>query len=602
MSSHAQPTHADKLAELRTHLAQQGLEGFVVPLTDVHLSEYVGEDAKRLHWLTGFKGSAGSAIVLQDSAAIFVDGRYSVQVREQVEGALFAYQNVPETSHSDWLKAHALKGAKIGYDSWLHTINWVKAQSAALASSGIELVAVETNPVDAVWENRPAASASPAQHFPESYAGQSAADKRLAIADGLKAEGADVAIICALDSVAWAFNMRGGDVAHTPVALAFALIDAQAQADLCIAPEKLDAELKAALGNAVRLHPYEAFPGLLASLKGKRVSVDPERCVAAVFNALETAGAVIVEQRDPCILPKACKNPVELAGARQAHLVDAVALTRYLHWLSQEAHKGALTELSASDKLAAFRAEYAGLKDLSFGTISAAGAHAALPHYSASEESNAPLLPNSIYLVDSGGQYLEGTTDVTRTIWLGPDAPPASVKAHFTLVLKGHIALDQAVFPQGTRGSQLDTLARQFLWQAGLDYAHGTGHGVGHYLSVHEGPQRIAKMAGGQSGGEEPLRAGMILSNEPGYYKAGAYGIRIENLVIVEPREIEGAEGDFLGFNAITLAPIDRNLIDYDMLTAQEQAWLSAYHARVRAALADVLEGEARDWLLAVTE
>jgi Xaa-Pro aminopeptidase len=591
----AMSTYQDRLQALREELAKRRLDGFVVPLTDEHMSEYVGAYAQRLAWLTGFQGSAGSAVVLPAEAAIFVDGRYTLQVREQVDGTHWSYQSVPETSIAGWLKGHAPQGGRIGYDPWLHTKGWVKAARAALKDKGAELVAVDTNPVDTIWPDRPAPSDAKLVVHPDALAGKSAAAKRQDIAEWLAVQKADATVLSALDSIAWAFNIRGKDVDRTPVALAYALVGADGTADLFVEPGKLSDDVAQHLGNAVRLHPRDAFAGHLASLGGKRVLADPERAVAAIFEALEKAGATVIEARDPVVLPKAIKNDAEIGGTKAAHHRDGAALTRFLHWLSIEAPKGRLDELSAANKLRAFRDETGKLRDLSFDTISGAGPNGAVVHYRVSEETNRPIEPDSLFLVDSGGQYQDGTTDVTRTVAIG--TPTAEMKDRFTRVLKGHIALARAVFPKGTRGGQLDILARQYLWAAGVDYAHGTGHGVGSYLGVHEGPQRIATFGGG----DEPLHAGMILSDEPGYYKAGEYGIRIENLVLVVPQRIAGAEKEMLGFETLTLAPIDRALIATDLLEAGERAWLDAYHARVLAEIGPLVPEETRLWLANVT-
>ncbi len=590
-------SHADRLAALRAHLAATRLDGFVVPLTDEHMSEYVGDYAKRLEWLTGFRGSAGAAVVLPEAAAIFTDGRYTLQVRAQVSADHWDYCGVPQTSISDWLRDHAPAGGRIGYDPWLHTRDWVSAATTALAAKGAELVPVAANPIDAVWADQPALSAAKIAVQPTDMAGRSSPEKRAEIADWLTREGLDATVMTALDSIAWTFNVRGTDVTHTPVGLAFAVLHADATADLFIAPDKIDDAVRAHLGNGVRLHDRDAFAPMLATLTGKRVAADPERAVAAVFDALEQGGAKLVSVRDPAVLAKAIKNLAEQAGTRAAHKRDGAALSRYLHWLSVEAPKGELTEISASDQLAKFRADTGKLLDLSFDTISGAGPNGAIMHYKASAETNRPIESSSVYLCDSGGQYIDGTTDVTRTVWVGPGDAPAEVKDRFTRVLKGHIALATAVFPDGTSGGQLDALARQFLWAAGLDYAHGTGHGVGSFLAVHEGPQRIAKPGGGQPGTNEPLRAGMFLSNEPGYYKPDAYGIRIENLVLVEERAVAGGEATMLGFETLTFAPIDKAMIESSMLSPAERAWLDDYHAQVSKIVAPQLSGDARIWI-----
>jgi Xaa-Pro aminopeptidase len=588
-------TYADRLQALREELARRRLDGFVVPLTDEHMSEYVGAYAQRLAWLTGFQGSAGTAAVLPAEAAIFIDGRYTLQVREQVSADQWSYQSVPQTSVASWLSEHAPEHARIGYDPWLHTKTWVEQATRALAEKGAELVAVDTNPIDAVWPDQPLPSDARLVVQPDQFAGRSSADKRQEIADWLTAKKADAAVLSALDSIAWTFNVRGADVERTPVALAYALVNADGTADLFVAPEKIGDDVAQHLGNAVRIHPRDAFAGHLADLKGKKVVADPERAVSAIFASLNAAGATVVELRDPAVLPKAIKNEAEIAGQDAAQTRDGAALTRFLHWLSVEAPKGGVDELGAAAKLQAFREKTGALKDLSFDTISGAGPNGAVVHYRVSEETNRPLELNSLYLVDSGGQYQDGTTDVTRTIAIGE--PTAEMRDRFTRVLKGHIALARIIFPQGTRGSQLDTLARQYLWAVGLDYAHGTGHGVGSFLAVHEGPQRIAPGGSGFAGGDEPLQAGMILSNEPGYYKTGEYGIRIENLVLVEARDAPGAEKKLLGFRTLTFAPLDRRLIDLDQLTREERAWVDGYHAQVAAIVGPQLDGAAADWL-----
>jgi Xaa-Pro aminopeptidase len=586
-------SYEDRLKALRAQLVRQQLDGFVVPLTDEHMSEYVGAYAQRLAWLTGFQGSAGSAVVLPEEAAIFVDGRYTLQVREQVDGAHWQYQSVPQTSIAAWLKDHAREGARIGYDPWLHTRAWVEQAAQALAGRGAQLVAVDTNPIDAVWPDRPAPSDARLVVHDDHYAGRSAAEKRAAMADWLTEQKADAAILSALDSIAWTFNIRGKDVDRTPVALAYAIVHADATADLYVAPEKMDDAVAKHLGNGVRVHDRAAFADALADLQGKTVVADPERAVAAIFGALEAGGATVLPLRDPAVLPKAIKNETEIAGHKAAQARDGAALSRFLHWVSVEAPRGGLTEMSAADRLEAFRKDTGLLEDLSFDTISGAGPNGAVVHYRVEEKTNRPIESGSLYLVDSGGQYRDGTTDVTRTVAIG--TPSEEMRRRFTLVLKGHVALARATFPKGTRGGQLDVLARQFLWAEGLDYAHGTGHGVGSFLSVHEGPQRIATFGGG----DEPLVAGMILSNEPGYYKTGEYGIRIENLVLVEERAIPGAEKPMLGFETLTYAPVDRALIVVEMLSDEERAWIDAYHAAVLDIVGPQLDGDALSWLRA---
>lgn len=586
-------SYADRLAALREQLKRDRLDGFVVPLTDEHMSEYVGSYARRLQWLTGFQGSAGSAAVLPEAAAIFTDGRYTIQVRQQVSATEWSYQSVPETSIAAWLKEHAPDGAKIGYDPWLHSRDWVKAVTKALKEKGAELVAVGRNPIDAVWADRPAPSTARLVVQPEQLAGQSSADKRHVIADWLAEKKSDAAVLAALDSIAWTFNVRGEDVSHTPVALAYAIVNADGTADLFVTGEKIGDDVRAHLGNGVRLHERAAFESYLASLGGKTVAVDPERSVAAITQALEAAGATILDARDPAVLPKAVKNAVEIAGHKAAQARDGAAIARFLRWIEADNASGRIDEESAAAHLEALRRETGALKDLSFDTISAVGPNGALPHYGGT--ANRPLASGTLYLCDSGGQYQDGTTDITRTVPLGE--PTDEMRDRFTRVLKGHIAIATALFPNGTRGSQLDSFARRPLWEAGLDYAHGTGHGVGAFLSVHEGPQRISPVGSSQAGGDEPLRAGMILSNEPGFYKDGDYGIRIENLVLVVDKQVAGAEKEMLGFDTLTFAPIDQRLIVSDMLSDAERRWLNDYHGEVLAKIGPQLEGEDKAWL-----
>lgn len=588
-------THEARLSALREELKRQGLDGFAVPISDEHMSEYIGAYAQRLAWLTGFGGSVGSAAVLGHKAAMFVDGRYTVQVRDQVDGQLYDYCQVPQDSMGEWIAANARAGARIGYDAWLHTRSWAEEMTADLAKIRAELVAVEANPIDAVWDDRPEPSAAVVAIQEDRHAGQSSAEKREHVADWLRSEGLDSAVISALDSIAWLLNIRGADVDRTPVALSYVLAHADGTAEVFIAPDKITPEVARHLGNAVTIRPRDDFENALKQLAGKKIAVDPGSGVAAIFHTLEDAGASVVAARDPALLPKAVKNPVEQQGHRDAQSRDGVAVSRFLHWLSETAPKGGETELSAAAKLREFREQTGLLKDLSFDTISASGPHGALPHYRVDEDSNIPIAPGSVYLCDSGGQYIDGTTDITRTVWIGPGEPPSEVKDRNTRVLKGHIAIALAVFPEGTAGSQLDAFARQFLWQAGVDYAHGTGHGVGSFLAVHEGPQRIAKAGGGQAGVGEALQAGMFLSNEPGYYKAGEFGIRIENLVLVEPRDIAGAEGDYFGFETLTFVPIDRSMVDVSLLTPEEITWWNTYHAQVRDILVPQLDGAEND-------
>ncbi len=590
-------THEARLDALRTELDKRGLDGFVIPISDEHMSEYVGSYAQRLHWLTGFGGSAGSAAVLKEKAAMFTDGRYTVQVREQVDGKLFDYEDVPATSPAKWLAENASKGAKIGYDAWLHGVEWAEEATKLFAKKGIELVPVDGNPIDAVWADRPEPSKAVAVPHDDKFAGRSSADKRAEIADWLKQEGYDATVITALDSVAWVLNMRGEDVDNTPVALSYVLAHADGTAELFIAPEKVTPELTKHFGNAVRVRDRADFEPALADLKGKTIAVDPKHAVAGIFHALENGGATVVRDADPAVLPKAIKNPAEQQGHRDAQARDGAAVVKYLRWIEENAPSGEVDELTAAAKLREFRGLSPDMKDTSFDTISAAAGHAALPHYKVDEDSNIPIPPSSIYLCDSGGQYMDGTTDITRTVWVGPGEPTAEMVDRNTRVLKGHIELDLARFPDKTSGGALDALARMHLWQAGVDYGHGTGHGVGSYLSVHEGPQRISKPGGAFPGTETPLQEGMILSNEPGYYKPGEYGIRIENLVLVVDADIEGSEGKYLTFETLTHVPLDRKLVDKDLLTEREILWWNTYHTKTREILAPQLEGEDLAWL-----
>src|SRR6185437_832662 len=525
----------------------RSLAGFIVPRADEHQGEYVPANAQRLAWLTGFTGSAGLAIVLADRAAIFVDGRYTLQVRGEVPAALFEYRHLTEQPAAEWIAATLGAGQALGYDPWLHTVGEVERYEAAAAKAGGSLVAVADNPVDAIWHDRPPSPLAPVVAHELRFAGKPAAEKRHEIAAAMIASGVDAAVLTAPDSIAWLLNIRGGDVPRTPLPLSFAILGSDASVELFVARCKLAAGLENHLGNEVAVQPPGQFGPALDRLgaAGKRVQVDPGSAAAWIFARLGAAGAPIRRAADPCQLPKARKNAVELAGTRTAHRRDGAALTRFLAWLAREAPSGRLGEIAAADRLAAIRGEGENFRDLSFDTISGAGANGAIVHYRASPQSEKRLAPGELYLLDSGAQYLDGTTDVTRTIAIG--TPSEEARDRFTRVLKGHIALATCRFPAGTTGSQIDVLARHALWQAGLDFDHGTGHGVGSYLNVHEGPQRISKAPNAQA-----LLPGMIVSNEPGYYKTGAYGIRIENLVIVTPcAEIAGAEREMLCFETL---------------------------------------------------
>jgi Xaa-Pro aminopeptidase len=590
----AEPPVAERLARLRAVLAEQGLHGLILPLTDEHRSEYVPAAAQRLAWLTGFTGSAGLLIVLAECAALFVDGRYTLQAATELDPALFERRHVTEEPPAKWLAEHLKSGRRLGYDPKLHTRPEVERYRRACANVGAELVACGTNPVDAIWATRPPAPIAPVANLDDAYAGESSAAKRVRMGAELAKAGAAVGVVSATDSIAWLLNLRGGDVPYNPVVLSFALLHEGGGVELFLDPRKL--KPGQSLGNGVSVQPIAGFEAALERLGAERqaVLVDPSITSQHVLERLETAGARVLEADEPCILAKACKNPVEIAGAVHAQRRDGAAVCRFLCWLEGELGRRTVTERAAAARLETERRQDALFRGPSFETISAAGPNAALPHYRVTEASNRAVEPGSLYLVDSGGQYLDATTDITRTIAVGE--PTDEMRRHFTLVLKGHIGVARAAFPVGTSGAQLDSLARQTLWRAGLDFDHGTGHGIGAYLCVHEGPQRIAKT------GTVALKPGMIVSNEPGYYRSGAYGIRIENLVVVVARGVPPAgERELLGFETITRAPIDRRLILTELLDAEERAWLDNYHARVRADLIDLVDDATRSWLMAAT-
>ena len=578
---------------VREQLVAQGIDGLYIPHDDEYQNEYLPDANERLAWVSGFTGSFGSAFVFTDRAVIFADGRYTLQVADQTDPDLWEVQAVPEPGPFGWLKSQDMTGKRIGYDPKLMSPNDVAAMGTAAKAAGAELVSVANNPIDLAWADRPDQPAALVVPHEVKFAGVAHDEKRVQIGQDLKAEKLDAAVITSPASIAWAFNIRGGDVSCTPLPLGRAILFADGSADLFLDEVKVSDALRQHLGNSVTLRPLADLEKGLAELKGKTVSVDPDVASAWFFDQLEQASATPVRQRDPVALPKACKNEAELAGSAAAHIRDGVALTRFLHWLDTDAQSGEITEIDAAIKLEEFREDLGGLNDLSFPTISGAGPNGALPHYRVSTASNRKLERGSLYLVDSGGQYLDGTTDVTRTVPIGD--PSADMRRHYTLVLKGHISLAMVRFPKGTTGTHLDVLARHALWQAGLDYQHGTGHGVGVYLGVHEGPQRIAK-----AWNSVPLETGMIVSNEPGYYRAGQYGIRIENLqYVTPPAAIEGGELDMYGFECLTFAPLARDLIDLAHLTKDERDWVDAYHVQVYELLADRLDGPVKDWLRA---
>ncbi|MBM9401784.1 aminopeptidase P family protein [Gluconacetobacter azotocaptans] len=580
---------ASRLAALRAALGQMNVDGFVLPRGDEHLGEYVAPCAERLAWLTGFTGSAGMTVVQRDGpSAVFSDGRYITQMDQQIDGALWSRLHIRDTPPAHWLAANGGAGKRIGYDPRLVG----EAGLQPFLDAGLTLVPLAANPVDQVWTDRPAAPATPCLPHPLTYAGVDSAAKRERIADTLKAEGQDAVILGDPTSIAWLLNIRGGDIPYIPVCLAFAILHADARLDLFIDPARVPADTGTWLGPQVSITPPDRLDAALAALTGQRVRIDPVGTAIWFIQTVQAAGATVVRGSDPCVVPKAVKNEVEQDGARRAHMQDGVALCRFLHWLD-EAGVGQ-GELEAAGRLDSCRAGSPDYREESFPAISGAGPNGAVIHYRVTPESNRRLGANEVYLIDSGGQYPFGTTDVTRTIWTGPDAGPDHVRGPFTRVLKGHIALAQARFPAGVTGHALDALARYALWQAGLDYDHGTGHGIGSYLSVHEGPASISAVYRPVA-----IEAGMILSNEPGYYRPGAFGIRLENLLLVRPAPVGAPGRAFLEFETLTLAPFDRRLIDAALLTEGERSWLDAYHARVCEDIAPHLDSAGQTWLRA---
>lgn len=585
-----------RLAAVRAIMADQGIDAFIVPRADQHQGEYVPACAERLAWLTGFTGSAGCAVITASRAAVFIDGRYTLQVTVETDGDLYEFCSLTENPPAQWLAGALGAGQVLGYDPWLHTSEAVRRYTRALTAVAGSLRALENNPVDVAWSDRPAAPMAPVVPHEDAFSGVSAAAKRARIGGDLVAAGIDAAVLSAPESLAWLLNLRGGDVPFTPLPLGFGILAQDGTVSLYMEAEKITPAAMMHLGTSVRLAPPADFVRGLDALTGKVIAVDTATGAAAIADRLKAAGAEVRLCEDPTALPRATKNSVELAGTRAAHRRDGVALVRFLAWLDSAAARGGVTEISAADRLEAFRREGDHFKGLSFPTISGAGPNGAIVHYRVGPETDRALQPGELYLVDSGAQYLDGTTDVTRTIAIG--APTAEMRRRYTQVLQGHIAVSRAIFPKGTTGSQLDVLARLPLWADGVDYDHGTGHGVGSYLSVHEGPQRISKV-----GNPVALQPGMVLSNEPGYYKAGAYGIRIENLLTVSATETPpaGAEREVFAFETLTLAPYDRTLIDVSLLSATERGWVDAYHARVQAMLGAALDGETARWLQAAT-
>ncbi len=589
------------IAKLRNRMQAEGWAGFLVPHADANQSEYLPPSAERLARLTGFTGSAGAAVVLVDEAAVFVDGRYTLQVKDEVDTKVFDPQPIATTTPQDWLRPRLKAQDRLAYDPWLFTSSQVEAYQTLCDDVDAQLVAVDDNPIDTLWTERPTPPSSPVEILDAPFAPLTSKAKRDLVAADLTKAKADVAVLSAGDSISWVFNIRADDVPFTPLVLAYALLFADSRAKLFIDPDRLNAAARAHLGEDVEVLPPERFGPELEALGAAKTSVRVARQAtpAWIVQRLNAAGARIQAGQDPCQLPKAKKNPAEIEGVKAAHKRDGKALVAFLAWLEREAPKGAVTELSAAAKLDELRAQNDHFRGLSFPTISGAGPNGAIVHYRVSERTNRPLRTGELYLVDSGAQYLDGTTDVTRTVLVGGASakPTAEMQDRFTRVLKGHIAISTQRFPRGTRGQELDVLARRALWEAGLDYDHGTGHGVGTYLGVHEGPQSISKRGQGPE-----LAAGMVLSNEPGYYKEGAFGIRIENLITVigQPAP-KGAEREMMGFEPLTLAPIDRNLIDTALLSQTEHAWVDAYHAHVWDELSPLVDEKTRRWLKIAT-
>lgn len=590
-------TTQQKLSQIREFMANHQLDAFIIPRADEYLGEYVPEHNERLHWISGFTGSAGVVIILKQRAAIFVDGRYTVQVKQQVDSQLFEYHHLVDTPQIEWLSQQLPAEARIGCDPKTHSLSWYQAAQAKLEKSAMALVAVEQNPIDSLWHDRPQPQQQPILLLEEALTGASSQSKRSRIGAEIAKAGADAAIITSLDSIAWLLNIRGRDIPCLPVVLSAAILYSNGEMAWYLDMEKLAEGWQAHVGEGVSAYPETDFAAGLQQLSERCDSVmaDPETANAWCQLNVMAQGVTLLAAADPCLLAKAAKNPTEIEGMRQAHLHDAVAEIKFLSWLDAQVALGELhTEDRLADELERCRRQHPDLLDLSFDTISAAGSNAAMCHYNHNNGTPAQLQNNSLYLVDSGGQYRFGTTDITRTVAIGEVA--SSVKRHFTLVLKGMITLSLQRFPKGTSGAQLDSIARQFLWNAGLDYDHGTGHGVGHFLSVHEGPQRIGKGANNVG-----LLPGMVLSNEPGFYKEGEYGIRCENLVVVTEQQIEGSDRCYYGFETLTWVPFDRRLIDTQLLSDSELQWLNHYHQQVYEKLHTQLEGEPLAWLEAAT-
>ena len=579
-----------RLTALRDAIHKAGLDGFIVPRADIHQGEYVAPADERLQWLTGFTGSAGFCIALSADAGVFIDGRYRVQVKSQVDLAHFTPVPWPEVKAGDWLAEKLPKGGQVGFDPWLHTAKDIAEMEERLAGSGIRLVP-GVNLIDRVWPDRPAAPLAPVAVHPIEYAGEPSADKRARLGRLLSEAGQSAAVLTLPDSISWLLNIRGADILRNPVVQALAILHADGRLDLCIAPQKLSDAVQTHLGPDVNLAAPDGFSGLLARLSGK-VRVDRATAPLAVSSALTSAGVEVAWGADPCLLPKAIKNPVEIAGMEEAHLRDGAAMAEFLAWLGREAPKGGLTEIDLVSALEGFRRATNVLKDISFETICGSGPHGAIMHYRVSNVSNRTLQQGEIVVIDSGGQYLDGTTDITRTVAIGPAGPEE--RACFTRVLQGMIAISRLIWPRGLAGAHLDAAARIPLWLAHQDFDHGTGHGVGAYLSVHEGPAGLSRRS------ETPLEPGMILSNEPGYYREGAFGIRLENLILIDEAAVP-AGGDahrkMLSFRTLTFVPIDRRLIEPQLLTPAEVDWIDSYHRAVVGKIGPRLSAPALSWL-----
>jgi Xaa-Pro aminopeptidase len=585
-----------RLAALRTELARRNLTGLVVPRADRHQDEYLPPCEERLAWLTGFTGSAGAAIVLLERAVLFVDGRYTLQVGQQVDGSLFGIEHLVENPPDRWMEQNLSSSDRLGYDPWLHTAKGAERLRKACAGAGAALVPIEQNLIDQIWTDRPPPPLGPVTLHDLRFAGETAEHKRERIVAELAKLRADALVISDPHAVAWTFNIRGADVAHTPLPLAFAIVPREDRPAIYIDGRKLSNEVRSRLEMLADVRAPSEFEQALAALGQQKrvVRVDEASAADALVHLIKSAGGTVVPGPDPVALFKSVKNEVEIAGARAAHVRDGAAVVRFLCWFDARAASGKLSEIDAVEALESFRRDSGLLKDISFPTIAGAGPHGAIVHYRVTTGSNRLISPGELFLVDSGAQYEDGTTDITRTIAVGE--PTAEMRARFTLVLKGHIAIARSLFPDGTTGAQLDSFSRRDLWRAGVDFDHGTGHGVGSYLSVHEGPARISKL------GSTALKRGMILSNEPGYYKAEAFGIRIENLMLaVAAPEVAGAEKPLHAFETLTLAPIDRRLVNREMLTDEEAAWLDTYHARVLGTLSPLLDSSTAAWLTAAT-